>query len=633
VQDITAKWEEKIQQMGQQIIGRLDRKMMALQAITLEGNRMANRLEVFVEHLEQTTRKRMVEQECQVDDSANVQIANVPASSAQVANTGSTKPGAAKMSQSSISHIPHIPQAESMPGTHPACDASSFTDVLQKIADITEDVEAVGKKISQSTSFYKRVELEEVVRQAEPQGKASEKKLSADLCADVEMLLNFGLKPEEIAQRLGVSVWELDLLLQVHENIDTITGIPTTTGTPVTTGTTSTPHSKMSEDFDFDGFVEADETQSTTSKVITDNFKNTPAFKIGVIGVGQCGNNIAQAFHRIGYRRVLVVNTAQTDLDSIDDQIPKLLIDKQGAGKDPEVGKMRVEAKATEIRNGMLREFGEDFEKIIVCLGLGGGTGSGGGPAVVKIARDIIRDRGGNPTRDLIVVVTLPDPNIDGPKQCFNALVAYGQVANLGVPMTIIDNAQVGSIIRTKLADGWTPINTWIARTFHMFNAYANMPSDHGAFDGNDLNDVISRGRMLFSAFRVTQLKDRYAIADTIAANLERSLFAKCDRATATAAGCLMVINPRVGKDLSMEDIAPAFLELNKIMRSDSTLHRGLYIPDWSFVDQEKHPDLFCYVILGGLDHPRVTLAGLFEKAKSHDQKYGSVEAFLAAEV
>jgi hypothetical protein len=93
-----------------------------------------------------------------------------------------------------------------------------------------------------------------------------------------------------------------------------------------------------------------------------------------------------------------------------------------------------------------------------------------------------------------------------------------------------------------------------------------------------------------------------------------------------------MVINPRVGKDLSMEDIAPAFQELNKIMRPDSTLHRGLYIPDWSFVDQDKHPDLFCYVILGGLDHPRVTLAGLFEKAKSHDQKYGSVDAFLTAE-
>lgn len=386
-------------------------------------------------------------------------------------------------------------------------------------------------------------------------------------------------------------------------------------------------------DFDFDGFIEADNEQSVTAKIITDNFTVEPAFKVGIIGVGQCGNNLAQAFHRIGYRRVLLVNTAQTDLDAIEDQIAKLPIDKQGAGKDPAVGKERVEAKATQIRNGMLREFGDDFEKIIVCIGLGGGTGSGGGHTIVKLAQEIIKSRGGSPEKDVIVIVTLPDPNIDGPRQCFNALKAYGQIANLGAPMVIVDNAQVGYLIKAKLADGWLPINMWIARTLHMFNMYANRPSDHGAFDGNDLNDVIKRGRLLFAAFRITKLKDKYAIADVMAANLERSLFAKCDTKTATAAGCLMVINPRVGNDLSMEDIAPALQELNNIMRPNSTLHRGIYIPsEWSTQDKEKNPDLFCYVILGGMDHPRPTLEGLLAKARNHDQSYGSVSAFLAAE-
>jgi cell division GTPase FtsZ len=200
--------------------------------------------------------------------------------------------------------------------------------------------------------------------------------------------------------------------------------------------------------------------------------------------------------------------------------------------------------------------------------------------------------------------------------------------------MIIIDNAEVKKTIKTSLADGWTLINKWIVQAFHMFNKYANIPSDHGSLDGNDFNDVICRGRLLFSAFRISQLKDRYAIGDAVAANLEKSLFAKCDSTTASAAGCLVVINPRAGGELSMEDIAPVFQELNSIMRPDSTLHRGIYIPsDWSFGEQEKNPDLQCYVIFGGLDHPRVTLAGLFEKAKGYDQKFGSVEAFLAQEV
>ena len=73
---------------------------------------------------------------------------------------------------------------------------------------------------------------------------------------------------------------------------------------------------------------------------------------------------------------------------------------------------------------------------------------------------------------------------------------------------------------------------------------------------------------------------------------------------------------------------------LNSIIKQIySTLHRGIYIPsEWSKPDQEKNPDLFCYVILGGMDHPQTTLQGLFEKARNYNQSYGSLGAFLAAE-
>lgn len=47
-----AKWETEIHQIGRQMIGQLDSKMVALQTLTLEANRTANRLELLVEHLE-----------------------------------------------------------------------------------------------------------------------------------------------------------------------------------------------------------------------------------------------------------------------------------------------------------------------------------------------------------------------------------------------------------------------------------------------------------------------------------------------------------------------------------------------------------------------------------------------------
>ena len=79
-----------------------------------------------------------------------------------------------------------------------------------------------------------------------------------------------------------------------------------------------------------------------------------------------------------------------------------------------------------------------------------------------------------------------------------------------------------------------------------------------------------------------------------------------------------------------MEDIAPAFQELNRLMRPNSTLHSGIYIPDWAAQDRKKHPDLFCYVMLSGMDHPNATLNDLFEKARNYNQSFGSLGAFLA---
>ena len=597
LQSSAAHWESEIQQLGTQIIGQLDSKIVALQATALNADRLANRLEILVEHLEQIAQRQQN----------------------QVAQHTDPPTGVSGLSTSKESPI--------VTAATTVRDAAPLTDMLKEIAD---DLGDVRKTILQLPTFTEQLDPETPLRIPELQEETPvipKTDSSVNIRLEVEALAKYGKNPKDIARQLDISPEEVNLILQVGEIMGTI---------PRQSKSSDhiTPFPPMSEFDDFDNFVEADEAQATaTVKTVTDSFKNAPAFKVGIVGVGQCGNNIAAAFHRIGYRRVLLLNTAQTDLDSIADEIAKLSIDKQGAGKDPVVGKGRVEAKSTQIRNGMLREFGEDFEKIIVCIGLGGGTGSGGGPEVIELAKDIIKARGGDPAKDVIVITTLPDPNVDGPRQCFNALKAYGQMTNMGVPMTIIDNAQVGSIIRAKLADGWSPINMWIARTFHMFNAYANRPSDHGAFDGNDLNDIVRRGRLLFSAFRVTQLKDKYAIGDVMAANLERSLFAKCNTKTAVAAGCLMVINPRVGNDLTMEDIAPALQELNNIMQPNSTLHRGIYIPsDWTSQEIEKNPDLFCYVILGGMEHPMPTLNGLFEKAKHHDQSFDSVGAFLATE-
>ena len=41
------------------------------------------------------------------------------------------------------------------------------------------------------------------------------------------------------------------------------------------------------------------------------------AFNYAFVGVGQGGSRVAETFHKIGYRRIAVLNTAQQDLNTI----------------------------------------------------------------------------------------------------------------------------------------------------------------------------------------------------------------------------------------------------------------------------------------------------------------------------
>jgi len=383
---------------------------------------------------------------------------------------------------------------------------------------------------------------------------------------------------------------------------------------------------------DFDDFMETPEANQV--QVIQDDFPDPqPAFRCAIIGVGQGGGNIAAQFHQVGYRRILVVNTATADLDAIEEPIFKLALDKQGAGKNREFARDLVRTKASRIRSAFGVACGDQYDKIIVCMSLGGGTGSGGGPEIVRMAQELIRQRGGDPNRDVIVIAVLPEPATDGPRQCFNAMKAYGLIERLDVPRLYVDNTQLRKTIKTTFGNHWPPLNHRIVGTFHKFNAFATRESVHTVCDGRDLDDVISRGRFIFSAFRIDDLDHKHTIGGIMGDRLENSLFARVKLSTAKAAACMMILNESAVADRSVDDIAPAFEELNHLMMPNSTLHKGIYLVDLKTAkDGKLPPNLFCYIMLGGLEHPQDSLNPIFEKAKSYSPEYGTLSAFLSPE-
>jgi len=401
----------------------------------------------------------------------------------------------------------------------------------------------------------------------------------------------------------------------------------------------------MSNDF-FDDYTTGGIQSREVTTRIEDEFKTDVAFRFGIIGVGQCGNNLAAAFYKQGYRRILLVNSAQPDMEAANElaggSLKTVMVsnDGRGTGKDQEAGRELIENNGTEILSAMNGAFGEDVDKVIVCYSLGGGTGGGGGPEVVKIAQSWIKEKGGSPSIDVIVIYILPEPAIDGPSVCSNALNSYIRTVKLGVPTAGIDNAMVRlACNKPSLKYQWPAINGWIARTLHAFNVYSAMKSTQAAFDGNEYNDVLSRGSFVFTCFYMNNLDRPHEAVKTMSDYLKQSLFASTKLTSASAAACLIVLNSKTSEDYSVESIEQLLSALNAMMQSNNakhgTLHRGIYYRDIPPLGGQDI-DMFCYVMLGGLSHSvgkEGVLTRLFEKSKESFPQYATVEAMLTVEL
>ena len=63
--------------------------------------------------------------------------------------------------------------------------------------------------------------------------------------------------------------------------------------------------------------------------------------KIGILGIGNCGNQIANIATREGFE-TFCINTSEKDLETIDKNISVFLFGSDGAGKDRNIAKSFV---------------------------------------------------------------------------------------------------------------------------------------------------------------------------------------------------------------------------------------------------------------------------------------------------
>jgi len=113
-----------------------------------------------------------------------------------------------------------------------------------------------------------------------------------------------------------------------------------------------------------------------------------------LLGVGQAGRKLATALAEFdadaGYGAVLdalAVNTAAADLDPLPLDtvlVGQSRVNGHGVGGDNELGAEVMEEDAVEVLDSLAPKVTADAEALFVVAGLGGGTGSGGAPILVR---------------------------------------------------------------------------------------------------------------------------------------------------------------------------------------------------------------------------------------------------------
>lgn len=170
--------------------------------------------------------------------------------------------------------------------------------------------------------------------------------------------------------------------------------------------------------------------------------KHEDDLAIKIIGVGGAGSNALDRIVLDGLERVDLI-VANTDVQSLASSVAthKVQLGREvtrglGAGGDPELGFNAANESSEEIREAL-----QGARMVFVCAGLGGGTGSGGAPCVVQMARE---------SGALVVAfATLPFA-FEGKRRGAQANESLRQLQQLADAVVCFENDRMGDMVLPK---------------------------------------------------------------------------------------------------------------------------------------------------------------------------------------
>lgn len=306
--------------------------------------------------------------------------------------------------------------------------------------------------------------------------------------------------------------------------------------------------------------------------------KRERSIVLGVLGSGQAGSRIAEAFYKLGYDAV-AVNTAMQDLKFID--IPdsnKLLLEYGvgGASKELEIGKAAAESHRGEVLQ-LVNEKLQNSQVNILCFSLGGGSGAGSCETLIDIMSGL--------SKPVVVITVLPMDTEDAQTKA-NALETLSKLAGFVRTkkisnLIVVDNAKIESIHQNvNQFDFFGLANKTIVETLDAFNTLSSMPSSIKALDPMEFSKILMDGGGLsvYGEFVVTNYSEDTAIAEAVVNNLNNNLLAGgFDLKQSKYVGFMIAANKDVWAKIPASSVNYASAMINDLCGNPRGVFKGIY--------------------------------------------------------
>lgn len=115
--------------------------------------------------------------------------------------------------------------------------------------------------------------------------------------------------------------------------------------------------------------------------------------KLGILGLGNCGNQIADLGKATRNIPGLAINTSEKDIANVKNVDTFIIGDSKGAGKDRSIAKTFVKKTVKELlANEKFSSFIKEQEVVVIASSTGGGSGSGIAPMMCHLLSEVFKN-------------------------------------------------------------------------------------------------------------------------------------------------------------------------------------------------------------------------------------------------